>query len=85
MVDCSKTIWIIATNALDDKIVQYCAMNKDIFVDDEDEEYDGEKREELLEELTETMKQEFITQFKVIHIHLALSRSHTDVTRNSLH
>jgi ATP-dependent Clp protease ATP-binding subunit ClpA len=59
-VDCSKTIWIIATNALDEKIENFCKRNPKIF-----EEDDQEEREGLLESLNEAMKEEFKGQFKV--------------------
>jgi hypothetical protein len=60
MVDCSKTIWILATNALDKTIVDYCKAHPAI-----SEEDDRPKREGLLEQLTESMKDEFLSIFKV--------------------
>jgi ATP-dependent Clp protease ATP-binding subunit ClpA len=33
-IDCSKTIWILATNALDDTIIKFCNPNPAIFSDD---------------------------------------------------
>jgi hypothetical protein len=59
-VDCSKAIWILATNALDARILSFCTSNKQIL--DED---DTERRDELLEELTSAMKEDFISVFKV--------------------
>jgi hypothetical protein len=60
MVNCSKTTWILATNALDKKIIDFCERNEAIF--DED---NPTKRENLLGELTSAMKEEFISVFKV--------------------
>ncbi len=60
MVNCAKTIWILATNALDKTIMGFCGRNQAIF--DED---NPTKRENLLEELTTAMREEFISVFKV--------------------
>ena len=60
MVNCSKTIWILATNALDRRIIDFCEGNEAIF--DED---NPTKRENLLEELTSGMREDFISVFKV--------------------
>lgn len=59
MVNCSKTIWILATNALDKRIIGFCDGNKAIF--EEDNPYN---RENLLEELTAAMREDFISVFK---------------------
>lgn len=61
-IDCSKTIWIMATNALDKRIISFCGHNKAIF--DEDS---TSAREDLLEQLTFAMKEKFMTVFKVCH------------------
>ena len=61
MINCAKTIWILATNALDKTIIGFCDKNQAIF--DEDK---PSKREDLLEELTTAMREEFISVFKVI-------------------
>jgi len=35
MVDCSKTLWILATNILDPIIMEFCRKNeKAVFIDD---------------------------------------------------
>lgn len=60
MINCAKTIWILATNALDKTIIGFCDKNQAIF----DEEKPS-KREDLLEELTTAMREEFISVFKV--------------------
>ena len=59
-INCSKTIWILATNALDEGIVQFCRNNDEIF-----DESDKSKRELLLDGLTEVMKERFKGNFKV--------------------
>ena len=59
-VDCSKTIWILATNALDKRIVDFCNSNEAVL----DESTDV-KRQDLLEELTSAMKEDFMSVFKV--------------------
>ncbi|KAF2117303.1 P-loop containing nucleoside triphosphate hydrolase protein [Lophiotrema nucula] len=58
MVDCKDTIWILATNALDKRIVEFCENNQAIF-----DEENRPKREDLLEELTCEMKDDFISVF----------------------
>jgi len=60
MVNCSKTIWILATNALDRRIIDFCERNEAIFNED-----NPTKRENLLEELTSAMREDFISVFKV--------------------
>lgn len=60
MVNCAKTIWILATNALDKTIMSFCNRNQAILQED-----NPTKRENLLEELTTAMKEEFISVFKV--------------------
>jgi hypothetical protein len=50
----------MATNALDQDIMQFCEKNEGVF--DQDEPF---KRELLLEDLTETMKDKFKELFKV--------------------
>jgi hypothetical protein len=37
LVDCSKTIWILATNAVDDTILSFCAEHRDITFNDDRE------------------------------------------------
>ncbi len=60
MVNCSKTVWILATNALDKRIIEFCGRNEAIF--DED---NPTQRESLLEELTSVMREDFLSVFKV--------------------
>lgn len=60
MVNCKSTIWILATNALDKHIIDFCERNQAVF--DEDNK---PQREDLLEELTLEMKDEFISVFSV--------------------
>ncbi|RDL36710.1 uncharacterized protein BP5553_06062 [Venustampulla echinocandica] len=58
LIDCTNTIWILATNALDWFIVNHCDDNPEIF-DDED----NPKKEEILKELVEEMEGHFINNF----------------------
>jgi hypothetical protein len=60
MVNCSKTTWILATNALDKGIIDFCHRNEAIF-----DENNSTKRQNLLEELTSSMREDFISQFRV--------------------
>src|ERR1700748_749737 len=46
-INCSKTIWIMATNAMDEDIMQFCKKNEGIF--DQDDPF---KKEMLLDDLT---------------------------------
>src|SRR3954447_15868661 len=59
-IDCSKTIWILATNALDPKIKDFYDQNDKIFVDSEPEEV-----VRLTKQLSKTLKQEFLNIFEV--------------------
>ncbi len=59
-INCMNTIWILATNSLDDRITSFCARNPAI--------YDGGnrlRRDDLLEELTMQMKNDFVVKFSV--------------------
>ncbi|KAH8684359.1 P-loop containing nucleoside triphosphate hydrolase protein, partial [Tricladium varicosporioides] len=58
-IDCSKTIWILATNQLDGRITEFCKKNSKIF--DED---DLETRDDLIDELKEQMKDGFVEHFQ---------------------
>ena len=60
MIDCKNTIWILATNALDKTIVEFCDDNQSMF-----DEENRTKREDLLEELTSEMKDDFVSVFSV--------------------
>jgi ATP-dependent Clp protease ATP-binding subunit ClpA len=52
-VDCSKTIWIIATNALDRKIVDFCEKNPGVLTND-----DQDKHARLMTDLEKTLKKQ---------------------------
>ncbi|OTA94945.1 hypothetical protein M434DRAFT_381613 [Hypoxylon sp. CO27-5] len=56
-VDCSKTIWILATNALDDTINEFCEDNKDIYSQDE------ARKEKEAKRLSKELKNAFLTIF----------------------
>ncbi|KAI1137349.1 P-loop containing nucleoside triphosphate hydrolase protein [Hypoxylon sp. FL0543] len=56
-VDCSKTIWILATNALDDTINGFCEHNKDIYSHDE------AAREKEAKRLSKLLKDAFLARF----------------------
>ena len=58
-VDCSNTIWILATNALDDTIKDFCQRNPDIF------SKEGTEREVLAKDLSKTMRTIFLRKFGV--------------------
>jgi len=60
-IDCSKTIWILATNALDATIKDFCAQNHDAFFINEDDV----KRMQVIKQLTKSVKQEFLHIFDV--------------------
>ncbi|RDL35746.1 Uncharacterized protein BP5553_06358 [Venustampulla echinocandica] len=58
-IDCSKTIWILATNALDPTIKDFCSQNHDaVFIDD-----DQDKMASLMKQLSKQIKQEFLRIF----------------------
>lgn len=58
-VNCSKTIWILATNALDPLIKDFCSHHPDILGDDE------AKKQKVAKELSKELKQGFLAQFGV--------------------
>jgi hypothetical protein len=60
-IDCSKTIWILATNALDSTIKDFCAQNHDAVFISEDEV----KRMQMMKQLSKSIKQEFLHIFDV--------------------
>jgi len=60
-IDCSKTIWILATNALDDKIRNFCQVNGSMIWDEEDEN----KQTRLIKTLTKELKEDFLKIFQV--------------------
>jgi hypothetical protein len=60
-IDCSKTVWILATNALDPTIQSFCKLHhKPIFEDDDE----GEKLR-LMKSLSKAIKGDFLSQFGV--------------------
>jgi hypothetical protein len=61
MVDCSKTIWILASNALDPTIKEFCKKNqKSIFLDD-----DPSELLRLMKVLGKELKDKFKERFEV--------------------
>lgn len=60
-VDCSKTVWILATNALDATIQSFCKVHQKPIFEDEDET----EKLRLMKTLTKSIKQEFLSHFGV--------------------
>ncbi|KAH6608629.1 hypothetical protein Trco_001975 [Trichoderma cornu-damae] len=56
-VNCSKTIWIMATNALDETILDFYEQNHDLAGEDEDE------RSRLARKLSQQLREGFLQQF----------------------
>ena len=56
LVDCSKTIWILATNAVDGTILSFCAEHRDIIFNDDRES----EKLYLIEQLSKQIKEEFL-------------------------
>ncbi|XXH04174.1 hypothetical protein Hte_010587 [Hypoxylon texense] len=59
VVDCSKTIWILATNKLDDSIHAFCNANEKVLFHSEDQEV----QDKLVGKLCRQLRKEFIEQF----------------------
>ena len=60
-IDCSKTIWILATNALDTTIQSFCKLHhKPIFLDD-----DQDEKLRLMKHLSKELKEGFLSKFDV--------------------
>ncbi|RYP92608.1 hypothetical protein DL770_001250 [Monosporascus sp. CRB-9-2] len=59
IIDSSKTIWILATNKLDDSIHAFCGANKQILFESEDEE----AQDKLVGKLCRQLRKEFIGHF----------------------
>lgn len=60
-VDCSKTVWILATNALDPTIQSFCKQHHtQIFQDDNENE-----KLRLMKDLSKAIKEDFLSQFGV--------------------
>lgn len=70
-IDCSKTIWILATNALDQKILDFCDVNRGIIFSDEEQD----KKAALMKGLSKELKEEFLSRFQVCKRGLAASIS----------
>ncbi|KAI1501795.1 P-loop containing nucleoside triphosphate hydrolase protein [Biscogniauxia marginata] len=58
-IDCSKTIWILATNKLDDHIHAFCSANDQALFQSEDEE----AQDRLVGKLCRQLRREFIGHF----------------------
>lgn len=60
-IDCSKTIWILATNALDTRIRNFCKVNEAVLFKEEA----SENRVRLMKELDKDLKNDFLAKFDV--------------------
>jgi hypothetical protein len=60
-IDCSKAIWVIATNALDDKIRNFCQVNGTTIWNGDDEV----KQARLMKTLSKELKEGFLSYFSV--------------------
>ncbi|KAI8957762.1 P-loop containing nucleoside triphosphate hydrolase protein [Daldinia sp. FL1419] len=58
-IDCSKTIWILATNQLDENILGFCAANEKTLLYSEDED----AQDKLAEKLCDQLRKEFTGHF----------------------
>ncbi|KAI1860451.1 hypothetical protein JX265_009850 [Neoarthrinium moseri] len=58
-VDCSNTIWILATNKLDETIHSFCKEYRDTLFDSDDEM----AQDKLVQKLCKLLRKEFITHF----------------------
>ncbi|KAF2710054.1 P-loop containing nucleoside triphosphate hydrolase protein [Pleomassaria siparia CBS 279.74] len=56
-INCTKTIWILATNALDEQIISFCDRYEDIIVGDES------TKQKLGRTLSKELKQAFLQRF----------------------
>jgi len=60
-VDCSKTIWIMATNALDDTILDFCDVHQEqVYQTD-----DSHRHAEIMTELSAKLKKQLKSTFGV--------------------
>jgi len=57
-VECSQTIWVIATNAVDEMILDYCECHSEIFHAE-----DQIQQNNLVAELSIRMKKQLKTEF----------------------
>ena len=62
-VDCSKTIWIMATNALDNLILNFCEVHQDQVHQTDD----SHRHTELMAELSAKLKSKLKSIFGVCH------------------
>lgn len=60
-IDCSKTIWVIATNALDASIRDFCQVNGATIWNGDDEV----KQAKLMKTLSKDLKEGFLNHFSV--------------------
>ena len=60
-VDCSQTIWILATNALDPTISAFCQQNEQAIFHNDDET----KKEELMKALAKELRADSLNCFGV--------------------
>lgn len=58
-IDCSNTIWILATNALDDTILDFCEKHDGIFNEDKIH------KSTLVRQLTRQLQEVFLQKFDV--------------------
>lgn len=58
-INCSKTIWILATNALDNTILDFCEDNDAITGDD------GDEKSRQVRKLSQQLRESFLQQFGV--------------------
>ncbi|KAM0511188.1 hypothetical protein ACHAPE_010139 [Trichoderma viride] len=56
-INCSKTIWILATNALDNTILDFCEDNEAITGDD------GDEKSRQVRKLSQQLRESFLQQF----------------------
>ncbi|KAI1454235.1 P-loop containing nucleoside triphosphate hydrolase protein [Annulohypoxylon moriforme] len=59
IIDCSRTIWILATNKLDDDIHTFCDANEKVLFQSEDDR----AQDRLVNELQQQLRTEFIGHF----------------------
>lgn len=72
-VDCSQTIWIMATNALDDMILDFCGKNEGIF------SRNDTVRSPLAKQLSRQLREGFLRQFGVRDVFLLSTSTRTQL------
>lgn len=60
-VDCTKTIWIMATNAFDETIHAFCNKHEKVLFSDEP----GREGQKLVQTLSRSIQKESVTKFGV--------------------